>query len=124
MFYVSAVRQYIKYYVQCRLFKLPFRLFVFGGIELLFDHWRYIPCEEYSITRLHLASINHVQADRGNNRIRLLILSSSRVSTLAGLALNHGSQDGIGTVARFDQPWDVVLDATGSFALIVSRVHK
>ena len=35
-------------------------------------------------------------------------------STLAGSALNVGSNDNTGALARFDQPWDLAVDGTGT----------
>jgi streptogramin lyase len=36
------------------------------------------------------------------------------VSTIAGLALTSGSSDGIGSAARFNNPYDVVIDGNGN----------
>jgi len=52
-------------------------------------------------------------ADSGNHTIRK-IDSSGLVSTLAGLAGNPGSTDGMGSAARFDEPSDVAVDEFGN----------
>ena len=60
-----------------------------------------------------------MQADLGNHLIRLLVLSSGVVSTLAGQAGSFGSTDGIGTNARFYSPHGIALDAAVTFAVVV-----
>ena len=60
-----------------------------------------------------------MQGDRSNHLIRLLVLSSGVVSTLAGQAGSPGSTNGIGTNARFNGPIGIALDATGTFAVVV-----
>ena len=50
-------------------------------------------------------------ADTGNNRIRK-VDTEGNVTTLAGSA--QGYADGNGASALFDEPWDVVIDATGN----------
>jgi serine/threonine protein kinase/sugar lactone lactonase YvrE len=52
-------------------------------------------------------------ADSGNNTIRK-ITPNGVVSTLAGLAGHPGSKDGIGTNARFRNPWGVAVDGMGN----------
>jgi len=52
-------------------------------------------------------------ADQGNHTIRK-INATGGVTTLAGLALNPGSDDGTGGAARFDFPAGVAVDNTGS----------
>jgi serine/threonine protein kinase/sugar lactone lactonase YvrE len=51
-------------------------------------------------------------ADTGNNTIRE-ISPAGTVSTLAGLAGQAGTNDGVGSLARFRNPWDVAVDDTG-----------
>ncbi len=60
-----------------------------------------------------IASGNVYVADTGNNTIRK-ITPDGVVSTLAGLAGHPGSKDGIGTNARFRNPWGVAVDDTGN----------
>jgi serine/threonine protein kinase len=52
-------------------------------------------------------------ADTANNTIRM-ITRNGVVSTLAGLAGNPGSKDGIGTNAGFRNPWAVAVDGAGN----------
>ena len=52
-------------------------------------------------------------ADTGNNTIRE-ITGNGIVSTLAGLADHPGDKDGIGSNARFRNPWSVAVDGLGN----------
>jgi serine/threonine protein kinase/sugar lactone lactonase YvrE len=52
-------------------------------------------------------------ADTGNNTIRK-ISPAGIVTTIAGLAGQAGSDDGVGSAARFRNPWDVAVDNTGN----------
>jgi hypothetical protein len=58
--------------------------------------------------------------DKLNNVIRRIDLATSIVSTLAGRAGVAGSINGLGTVATFDNPCGIHMDAVGSIALVVS----
>ena len=60
-----------------------------------------------------------MQCDGNNHLIRLLVLSSGVVSTLAGQAASSGSANGIGTNARFNIPIGIALNAAGTFAVVV-----
>ena len=60
-----------------------------------------------------------MQSAYGNDIIRLLVLSSGVVSTLAGQAGSTGFTNGIGTNARFSNPNGIALDAAGTFAVVV-----
>ena len=60
-----------------------------------------------------------MQGDYGNKLIRLLVLSSGVVSTLAGQAGSTGSTNGVGTNAGFSYPIGIALDAAGTFAVVV-----
>jgi hypothetical protein len=53
--------------------------------------------------------------DGGNNTIRKMVISSGEVSTIAGQAGAHGSDDGIGTAARFDMPNGITTDGTNLY---------
>ena len=65
-----------------------------------------------------------MQGDYGNHLIRLLVLSSGVVSTLAGQAGSIGSTNGIGTTARFNYPYGIALDAAGTFAVVVRTAGR
>ena len=62
-----------------------------------------------------------MQVEESNHLIRLLVLSSGVVSTLAGQAGSSGSTNGLGTNARFRDPYGIALDAAGTFAVVVRR---
>lgn len=51
-------------------------------------------------------------ADTGNNTIRK-VTPAGIVTTIAGLAGQAGTNDGVGSLARFRNPWDVAVDNTG-----------
>ena len=57
-------------------------------------------------------------ADQENHIIRRLSLPSGAVTTLVGLARNQGSTTGIGSIARFQRPCAVAMDAAGTFAIV------
>ena len=59
------------------------------------------------------ASGNVYVADSANHTIRK-ITPAGVVSTLAGLAGNPGSADGIGSAARFNSPYGVAVDSAGN----------
>jgi streptogramin lyase len=59
-------------------------------------------------------------ADSGNQTIRK-ITATADVSTLAGLAGNIGTDDGIGSSARFDLPSGVTIDTTGNIYVADSQ---
>ena len=57
-------------------------------------------------------------ADTNNHTIRRVDLASMAVTTLVGLAGSVGSDDGIGTAARFNHPTDVVISPDGASAYV------
>ncbi|MBC8162766.1 MAG: hypothetical protein H7Z42_16265 [Roseiflexaceae bacterium] len=57
-------------------------------------------------------------ADAQSSTIRRIDLPSRQVSTLAGLAGQRGTADGVGAAARFAYPSGIATSADGSFALI------
>ena len=66
-------------------------------------------------------SLCTMQSDQSNSLIRLLVLSSGVVSTLAGQAGSIGYTNGIGTNAMFNGPYGIALDAAGTFAVVVRK---
>ena len=52
-------------------------------------------------------------ADRGNDTIRK-VTAGGVVTTLAGLAVLSGTNDGTGSAARFNQPYSVAVDGAGN----------
>ena len=57
-------------------------------------------------------------ADEHSHLIRHIIVSTANVTTLAGLAGVSGNVNGIGTNARFNGPFGVVISSDGVFALV------
>jgi sugar lactone lactonase YvrE len=62
------------------------------------------------------AATNIYVADTDNHTIRKVTPVGTNwvVTTLAGLAGNHGAVDGTGNAARFDSPYGIVTDAAGN----------
>jgi DNA-binding beta-propeller fold protein YncE len=61
-------------------------------------------------------------ADTNNHLIRHIILSTASVSTLAGV-LSSGSTNGVGSNARFNAPYQVIVSSDGSYALVTDTNH-
>ena len=61
-------------------------------------------------------------ADRSNGTIRK-VTSSGVVTTEAGLAGNTGSNNGLGTAARFNNPYGVAVDSAGNVFVADSHNH-
>jgi sugar lactone lactonase YvrE len=53
-------------------------------------------------------------ADTNNHTIRKVVLSTCQVTTVAGLAGNPGSTDGVGSQGRFNFPEGVAVDGAGN----------
>jgi hypothetical protein len=53
-------------------------------------------------------------ADTFGQTIRKLVLATREVTTIAGFPQTSGSADGIGTDARFNDPWDLTTDGAGN----------
>src|SRR5208283_1654421 len=53
-------------------------------------------------------------ADTNNHTIRKVVLATGEVTTIAGLAGNSGSADGMGSAAQFDYPSGVAVDTAGN----------
>jgi len=54
-------------------------------------------------------------ADTLNHIIRKLVISTTEVTTIAGSPTNPGTDDGIGSSARFDDPWGIATDGTNLY---------
>lgn len=59
--------------------------------------------------------------DQFNKLIRRIDIPSYVVTTLAGQAWVTGQADGVGLAASFMGPYDIAMNAAGTFALIVRR---
>jgi sugar lactone lactonase YvrE len=62
-------------------------------------------------------------ADSQNRTIRKVVLATGDVSTLAGTPGQQGTQDGLGTSARFLCPQDVASDGAGQIFVTDSDAH-
>jgi hypothetical protein len=60
-------------------------------------------------------------ADSSNHLIRQIVISTASVTTLAGVAGTPGSTNGVGTIARFNQPVGVSISPDGVYALVADR---
>ncbi len=65
--------------------------------------------------------------DQGNNNIRRLDIATSKVTTLAGsqcdILKESCTVDGVGTMAKFFVPYDIVIDQSGENALITDHYN-
>jgi streptogramin lyase len=64
------------------------------------------------------SSGNLYVADTNNHTIRKIVPSSGSVATVAGLAGNSGSSDGLGIAARFNSPSGVTVDTAGDLYVV------
>jgi hypothetical protein len=53
-------------------------------------------------------------ADEGNHTVRVMVLATGAVTTLAGAAGMYGNMDGTGAAARFNSPFGVAADGAGN----------
>ena len=60
-------------------------------------------------------------ADTGNHTIRMVVIATGAVTTLAGSARESGVADGVGTTARFNTPWGVATDGVGNLFVADSK---
>jgi hypothetical protein len=60
-------------------------------------------------------------ADYSNQLIRMIIISTANVSSLAGLASSSGSTNGVGSNALFRNPQGVSVSSDGSYALVTDQ---
>ena len=64
-----------------------------------------------------------MQPDYDAHAIRRIVVSSGIVTTLAGHGV-PGYANGYGTLATFNNPHGIAIDATGSIALVVSMKYR
>ena len=57
-------------------------------------------------------------ADYSNNAIRSIVVATRVTTTLAGIKGTSGTQDGAGTNAQFNAPFDVAYSPDGTRALV------
>jgi DNA-binding beta-propeller fold protein YncE len=62
--------------------------------------------------------------DTNNHLIRRIVLSTSAVSTVAGVAGTSGSTNGIGTNANFLLPISIAISPDGSYALVADTYNN
>jgi sugar lactone lactonase YvrE len=62
-------------------------------------------------------------ADTNNHTIRMVVPSTGVVTTVAGLAGNSGSTDGLGNLARFNYPSGVAVDSAGNIYVADTENH-
>ena len=68
-------------------------------------------------------SNNLYVADTNNHTIRKVVTSTGVVTTVAGLAGNSGSADGLGSQGRFNHPSGVAVDGTGNLYVADTENH-
>jgi hypothetical protein len=68
---------------------------------------------------LNAAGTIALVADHYNQLVRKIVVSSSSVTTLAGVALQSGHTNGVGSAATFSYPYDVAMSAAGDVAVVV-----
>jgi sugar lactone lactonase YvrE len=69
------------------------------------------------------AGSNLYVADTNNHTIRRVVPSTGIVTTVAGLAGNSGSADGLGSLARFNYPSGVAVDSAGNLFVADTENH-
>jgi sugar lactone lactonase YvrE len=63
-------------------------------------------------------------ADSNNHCIRKITPDGKEVSTWAGSANDSGSSDGVLESARFDNPWQLILDVDGSMYVLERQGNR
>ena len=66
---------------------------------------------------LKIDSANNLYVTDAAAQVIVKITSDFKIASLAGTAITMGSADGTGTVARFNEPTDLVINDDGSFLL-------
>jgi len=67
-------------------------------------------------------------ADAGNHTVRKIVIATGEVTTLAGKVESHGSTDGTGTDARFNNPLGITMDENNLYVAdtgnnIIRKMH-
>lgn len=65
--------------------------------------------------------VNLYVADTDNHTIRKIVIATGVVTTLAGTARQPGSADGVGSIARFNQPYGIATDGTNLYVADTSN---
>jgi sugar lactone lactonase YvrE len=68
----------------------------------------------YNPHHVALDAATNIYVSDGNNQTIRKITPQGEVTTLAGLPLQQGSADGVGSAARFNNPWGVAADDQGN----------
>jgi hypothetical protein len=93
----------------------------FSVCALFFRHYRHYGSDrEHDLNsnkNSHFVSPSQVDTD--SHVLRSIDVSSATVTTIAGRAYTNGHADGVGTIATFDEPRGVAVDASGAIGLIV-----
>ncbi|MCU0347587.1 MAG: gliding motility-associated C-terminal domain-containing protein [Saprospiraceae bacterium] len=63
-------------------------------------------------------------ADRDNHTIRMFDTNTGMVSTIAGMAGEPGSADGLGSAARFNEPWGICATPDGVLYVADTKNNK
>lgn len=69
----------------------------------------------------HAATDSLLVVENGYHTLRSMALSTKAVTTIAGLGGTTGFADGIGTVARFNQPFGIAVDPNSGKAIIADQ---
>ena len=69
--------------------------------------------------RIGLLALVGDYSDSATDRIHRIIISTSAINNFAGMSVGYA--DGVGTVAKFDDPYGVVISSDGTFALVADR---
>jgi DNA-binding beta-propeller fold protein YncE len=61
--------------------------------------------------------------DRDNQLIRMIVMSTASVTTLAGVLETSGSTDGSGSDSKFGSPFELAISPDGSYALVADTLN-
>lgn len=86
--------------------------------------WKILPDGSYSVfvqndslnglTGITIDSSNNLYVSATGNNTICKITATGVITTIAGTAGSSGSADGTGAAARFNNPWDIDIDAAGN----------